>query len=315
MKSLDHLAHFPYPFKDDTYRYSNNSVLLNQPCSVDITNTYEKEVFLKRELLTEHHERCFQSLPHTMRAQWEVVDLVIDHLVTYFPTKFSIDKAGEQWTFRNVLLDETVTFTFGDCSSLSVEPLDFIGRHVQEDLLLMMERDGDLYLDAGQLCFPSNWSLTFNVGMDFKTIHKPIPGFAPLDDRILTFLMQLEVGSPWGRKNWGLMAGDRLDTSLETFNDWGKGRKKVTKDNVGEFVHLRVEVQKLFRLPRTGGILFTIHSHIMPLYQFVMKKEWLQQFNEIMQELPPHIVDYKGITSYREPVLQYLKEQLESRGV
>lgn len=41
------------------------------------------------------------------------------------------------------------------------------------------------------------------------------------------------------------MAGKRLDTSLETLNQWGKERKKVTVDNVGNFVHLRVEVQKV----------------------------------------------------------------------
>ncbi|MEE6450954.1 heme-dependent oxidative N-demethylase subunit alpha family protein [Gottfriedia acidiceleris] len=64
-------------------------------------------------------------------------------------------------------------------------------------------------------------------------------------DRILRFLKNIEQGTPWNRKNWSLMAGKRLDTSLETLNQWGKERKKVTVDNVGNFVHLRVEVQKV----------------------------------------------------------------------
>src|SRR5262249_40922311 len=99
--------------------------------------------------------------------------------------------------------------------------------------------------------------------MSFREIHHPIPGFKEegLDGRILQFLLQLEAGNPWWRKNWSLMAGNRLDTSLETFDVWGKDRKKVTLENAGEFVHLRVEVQKLFRLPRSEGILFTIHTH------------------------------------------------------
>ncbi|WP_256942263.1 DUF3445 domain-containing protein [Bacillus sp. OV166] len=50
------------------------------------------------------------------------------------------------------------------------QPLDFIGRHVQEDIIFMMQRDGDLYLDAGQLCFPANWSLAFDLGLYFLFI-------------------------------------------------------------------------------------------------------------------------------------------------
>lgn len=151
-----------------------------------------------------------------------------------------------------------------------MEPLDFIGRHVQEDLIFMMERDGELYLDAGQLCFPANWSLAFNMGMSFKEIHGPIPGFKNegLDQRIFTFLMRMEAGDPWVRRNWSLMAGDRLDTSFETYDEWGKGRRNVTRENVGKYVHVRVEVQKLYRLPGSRGLLFTIHTYLLQLEEF-----------------------------------------------
>ena len=312
---MDKLDRFPYPFKEDVYRYSNNSTLLEQENSVEITGEYEKEVRLKHKLLTEHHSRCYQSLPHTKQAQWEVVDLICNHLVTFYPSMFSLEKDGTRWTFHNKILNEVYQFTFGDGSSLDQEPLDFIGRHVQEDLILMSQYDGDVFLEAGQLCFPANWSLAFNLGMSFKEIHHPIPGFKEegLDDRILTFLLGLETMNPWWRKNWSLMAGSRLDTSLETFDKWGPNRKKVTKDNAGELVHLRVEVQKLFRLPRTNAILFTIHSHVLPLSELIKKSEWLKQFYHILRELPPHIVDYKGISMFKDEVLTYLHEELESR--
>jgi hypothetical protein len=128
-------------------------------------------------------------------------------------------------------------------------------------------------------------------------------------------LLQLEAGNPWWRKNWSLMAGNRLDTSLETFDVWGKDRKKVTLKNAGEFVHLRVEVQKLFRLPRSEGILFTIHTHLISLEKFTSKTEWAEQFYHILCELPDNIVDYKGLSLYKNQVIEYLKDKLESRGV
>jgi dimethylamine monooxygenase subunit A len=316
MRQVDELEQFPYPFKDNVFRYSNNSIPLDDPNSVEITPSYREEMKLKRDLLSRYPERCFQAQPHTLRGQWEIVDLIIEHLLTYYPDMFALDKIGERWTFHNKILEEKHCFTFGDGTTLPCEPLDFIGRHVQEDLILMIQRDGDLFLDAGQLCFPANWSLAFNLGMNFKEIHKPIPGFKEetLDDRILNFLLRLEAGNPWGRKNWSLMAGNRLDTSLETFDTWGKDRKKVTKENAGDFVHLRVEVQKLFRLPRTGGILFTIHTHLLPLEKLASKREWLEPFYNILRELPTHISDYKGISLYKDAVIDYLKDRfIENR--
>jgi dimethylamine monooxygenase subunit A len=315
MSLADELEQFPFPFNGEVYRYSNNSIPLENPNSVEITSTYKEEIYLKRELLVNHPDRCFQFQPYTLKAQWEAFELIIDHLATYYAEKFEFDKIGEDWTFYNKITDEKFSFTFGDATSLPCEPLNFIGKHVQEDLILMMQRDGDLFLDAGQLCFPANWSLAFDFGMSFKDIHKPIPGFKEegLDDRILNFIMRLEAGSPWWRKNWSLMAGSRLDTSLETFDEWGQDRKLVTKENVGEFVHLRVEVQKLFRLPRTNGILFTIHSHIISLEKLVRKKEWTEQFYRILLELPSEIADYKGLKLFKGAVIDYLKDSLDER--
>ncbi|MCG1021227.1 DUF3445 domain-containing protein [Sutcliffiella horikoshii] len=314
MNLTEELKRFPYPFKGDTYRYSNNSTLLTPPRSIEIAGAYQKEIKLKRSLLTEYHTRCFQSFPTTNKAQWEALELVMTHLTTYFPESFSLKVEGEKHIFTNHILNEKHEFIMGDDSTLPYEPLDFIGRHVQEDLILMMQRDGDLYLDAGQLCFPANWSLAFNHGLSFKNIHFPIPGFKEegLDERILQFLLNLEAGNPWGRKNWSLMAGNRLDTSLETFHVWGKDRKKVTKENAGEFVHLRVEDQKLFRLPRSNAILFTIHTHLLSLENLIEIPEWRSQLYHILVELPAHITNYKGISLYKDKVLAYIEQKRDN---
>ncbi|MBT2692222.1 DUF3445 domain-containing protein [Bacillus sp. ISL-55] len=316
MVSIEKIRSFPYPFGEyNAYRYSNNAIPLNPPIGIEVTDSYIEEMDLKRELLKKHHERCYHSESHTMNAQWEALDLILNQLVECYPDQFELVTKDDHWIFSNLQTGEKQSFTFGDHESLALEPLDFVGRHVQEDLILMMQRDGDLFLDAGQLCFPANWSLFFDAGMSFKEIHKPIPGFQSdsLDDRILQFLMRIEAGSPWWRKNWSLMAGNQLDTSLETFAEWGQSRKKVTNENVGEFVHLRVEVQKLFRLPKSNGILFTIHSHMLPLEKFIQHTPWLEQFSAILHELPEFIADYKGISLYREVVLEYLEKELEKR--
>lgn len=306
------LQRFPFPFTDDVYRYSNNSVHLDPPVCFEVTPEYQEEIAWKRQLLQQHHRRCYQSLPHTMEAQWEIVELVLEQMACFAPQHFDVDRQSETWTLHNRLTEETDRIVLGDSSCLPCEPLDFIGRHLQEDCILMMQRDGDLYLDAGQLCFPANWSLQFNTGMNFLQIHSPIPGFNDqgLADRIRSFLMRIEAGQPWIRRNWSLNAGRRLDTSLETFHLWGQTRKHVTPENAGELVHLRVEVQKLFRLPRANGLLFTIHTHLISLGALSANRDWTEQLYRVLRELPDFIADYKGILLYKEATLSYLEHVL-----
>jgi hypothetical protein len=308
-----HLSAFPFPFQDSHYRYSNNSIPLDPPVSFEITPSYLEEVDQKRKLLTESHERCFKAASHTLPAQWDVVELLLTQMAAFYPEHFQVDIRNESCFFHNRLTDEKLSFRLGDAASLPLAPLDFIGRHVQEDLIIMGQRDGALYLDAGQLCFPSNWSLYFNAGMSFQEIHSPIPRFSEqgLDDKIARFLMRIEAGKPWTRINWSLMAGNRLDTALETFDDWGKSRELVTPENAGELVHLRVEVQKLFRLTRSNSLLFTIHTKLLPLQELAQNKEWLARTHQVITELPAYIAEYKGIHAYKAAVIEYLRLQLE----
>jgi hypothetical protein len=109
MDSNDELLSFPYPFgESDVYKYSNNAIPLDPPNAIEVTNRYLDEISLKRELLVNHPERCYQSSPNTMDAQWEIVDLVIHNLVTYFPDRFVLEKNGQQWIFSNIMTKKAV---------------------------------------------------------------------------------------------------------------------------------------------------------------------------------------------------------------
>jgi len=306
-------ARFPFPLKEDYYRYSNNSVLLDPPVAIEITPEYQEEIELKRRLLAENHSQFYQSLSHTLEAQWEVVQLLLEQLAEYYPEQFDLVRKGDFWTFTNRLTKETERFIFGRAADLPCEPLDFVGRHVQEDLILMGHRDGDLYLDAGQLCFPSNWSLAFDLGMTFVELHSPIPRFSDnnLDKKVRDFIMRIEPGTPWVRRNWGLNAGRRLDTTPGTFHIWGQERGKVTEENAGELVHMRVEVQKLFRLPRSYFILFTIHTHLISLKELSQNREWAARLLAVLTEIPDFISEYKGFHPYKDSVIRYLSRVLD----
>lgn len=273
--------------------------------TVQITPNYLKEMKLKRDTIIKNPERCFVALDHTYEAQWEATLYIAKELALRYPDTFTMTSRKYGFTLNNHLLKEEVRFDY----KVNKEPLNDIGKHVQEDLILMFQREGQLFLDAGQLCFPSNWSLAFNKGMAFMDIHRPVPGFqeGQLDRRIERFLLHLCPGDPFERSNWSLMAGETLNTHLETFPEWGKKRYSVTEDTVGNYVHVRVEVQKLHRLPKTYTILFTIHTHLLSLKELSKDLNKANQLYTILLSLPKPIEEYKGITPYKSHVMNYLE--------
>ncbi|SDJ11645.1 heme-dependent oxidative N-demethylase family protein [Alteribacillus bidgolensis] len=306
------LDRFPNPFKGDSYRYSNNSKLLDPPVVLTITPEYFEEVALKRQLLESRKEQCFQSFEHSVEAQWEILEMIMQEMVSEYPDYFSLIKNENHWTFQNHLLEEEQSFTFGDSSTLPYEPLDFIGRHVQEDLIYLGQRDGELYMDAGQLVFPANWSLNFDLGMSFLEIHSPVPyafSGSGLAEKVRSFILRIEAGKPWTRYNWTLTVEPILDTSPETFDTWGPKKDKVTSDNAGDLVHLRVEDQRLFRLPRSNGVLFGIHTHLIPLNEYCKNQQWKKQFYNVLTDLPDDLADYKGFISFKDRVVEYLEKK------
>lgn len=313
IKDAPLLDRFPFPFQGDSYRYSNNSRALVPPVCTDITPEYYEEIKEKRMLLERFPERTFQAFPHTLEAQWEILDMVMNELASVHNVYFALVKKGDRWTFTNRLLEEEITFVFGDASTLPCEPLDFIGRHIQEDLIYLQQRDGDLYMDAGQLCFPANWSLAFDLGMTYLQFHSPVPIYSEsgLAEKVQRFLLRMEAGKPWTRLNWTLNVGTRLDTSPEAFEEWGLGRIELTLDNVGEIMQLRTEDQRLFRIPGSNGILFSIHTHLLPFNELIKNKNWADQFCKVLEDLPDPITEYKGFISYKPLLIEYLKKHME----
>ncbi|WP_349410207.1 DUF3445 domain-containing protein [Pseudalkalibacillus sp. SCS-8] len=306
---------FPFPFSKEEYAYSNNSSLLDPPWMITVTDDYKKEIMLKRKLLQQNHDRCFRSLPISLESQWEVLRLVLHQLAEAYPSHFSLSQNGKEFKFQNHLLEEEVQFVFRDNASIDLEPLDIVGRHVQEDLILMGDRSDGLFLEAGQLCFPSNWSLTFVLGMEFKSIHYPVPGIkdSGFIEKVERFISRIGPNTAWERKNWSITISEKLDTPLETYADWGRLRKEVTHENAGEMVHLRVEVQRLYRLPINHDILFSIHTYLLSLEELVQHEQWLKMFYENIRTLSSDIADYKGISQYKDEVIHFLEKTMDDK--
>jgi hypothetical protein len=305
---------FPFPFADDRYLYSVNIEPHTRGAAgsayehaFDIDEHYVAECEDRRITLMEDPER-YMALPHMMDAQWDFLELIMESLSRDYPEHFTLQKQGAQWTWINRPLSIRDTFTFGDAATLPREPFDYIARQAQGDFVLLDHRDGDLWADAGMVTSQADWSLAFDAGMSFKQWHGPVPMAHEIGvfDRALKYLLALRQGQPVRRLNWTMTIHPRLDTSPENYPLWGPDRTLVTPQNAGHLVHLRVELQALFRLPRSNGILFSIRCYLASLDDIATYPRWAKRLRRVLESLPQPLVEYKGLVRYRESVLRWL---------
>ena len=313
--SPEAIARFPFPFSTDSYGYSVNLVPAGQGAAgaydehlFDIDEHFAAEFRERERILGEDHGRRYLTLPHMMEAQWDFLEMSLTHLAAGYPEHFTLTIDGDHWNWENRLLGSVHDFMFGDPATLPLEPLEWTGRQMQGDFCLLDQREGDLYLDAGLVTFPADWSLSFDLGMTFEEWHGPVPLAHPAGvfTRAKKFLMNLEIDQPWQRLNWTFTIGPRLDTAPETYHLWGKDKAAVTVENAGEKVHLRVEVQVLARLPRSHGVLFSIRTYLIRLDELATNPDWARRLRAVLVSLPPEIADYKGLTQTREAVIAWL---------
>jgi hypothetical protein len=308
------IRRFPMPFPEDDYMYSVN-IELHTPgpkgsvteCGIDVDEHYIGECRDRAIVLDEDPLRC-QALPHMMSAQWDLLELIMESLSRDYPELFTLVKQGNRWSWNNRPLGIRNDFVFGDLSTLPREPMDYITRQVQGDWVIMDQRDGDLFAEAGMVTTPADWSLDFDVGMSFKEWHGPVPLAHELNvfDRARKFLVNMRPNEPVRRLNWTMTINPRLDTSPEFYWRWGKDRATVTPDTVADKAHLRVELQALWRLPRSNAIVFSIRAYLISVRELATYPKWARRVHRVLKNLHPALVDYKGLTRYRDMVVAWL---------
>ena len=317
----DLLRTFPFPFPAETYRYSTNvepagSAVVTPAGQwgervIDIDSEYEAELVERQRILAADPNR-YAVLPHMRTACWDVMLALMTEMATAYPEVMSLTQNRGTWHWRNERLGITADFVMGDESTLPAEPLAFIAGQVQEDIVLLDQRDDDLFGDAGVVTFAADWSFGFDVGMTFLEIHGPVPRLRETGviTRAREFLMRLQPNDSYRRTNWSMTIGRRLDVSTELYHEWGPDRPMVgavDDETFGKLVHLRVEVQHLIRLPESGAICFLIRTYMLPLADLITVESWRERAEAVISELPDDMADYKGIISYRDRTVEWLR--------
>jgi hypothetical protein len=280
---------------------------------IEIDEHYLAEVHLKHIFLVREHEFYYHAQPDTLPAQWEVLALTLEDMARSYPEHFRLEQNGDDWSWSNALLGEITRFRFGDAATLPFEPLDWVGRQVQEDLLLLSP-DEEARLVAGQLCFPNGWSLRSKWGQSLMRIHAPAPGrIEPTIQSARKLFTRMHAGRPVWRASWNfklLTDLDQSDREIPRVNaDLARRVPSLTIDNIGEQIWLRIERQSFVKLPQSQYILFVIHTYHGRIGLEASDPDRAARMLGTIQTTPRDLRDYKAITPIEDALVGYLQRR------
>jgi hypothetical protein len=297
-----------FPFKAGDFSMTMGTQALGTVNLIDIDHHYQNELALKNELLAHNHRRFFQALPDTLPLQWEALELVLQSIAHDYPEQFALTVTDQTWTWQNRLLGESTQFILGDPDSLPLAPLDWLGRQIQEDLLLLSgTKEDGMPLVAGQLCFPNAWCLDDKMTLPFLAIHHPVPIFMTAVGRPSQLLLErLKIGRPIWRVNWSLVTTPQLSLTPDVVQQGKLQHDAITLANIGTDGFVRIEKQTLMRLPRTNALLFTVHTYREPIASVIETPGHAQLIAQTIRTTPAELLAYKGITAFKDVLLEYL---------
>lgn len=300
------------PFMDG-WRMTMGLKPLPLPEWIEIDANFAEQLTLKQHLLKQRYNDVFVSLPGSEAAQQEVLQLLVEHLLHYFPQHYQDDSAQSNHSApknNDRQLRNCITNQVWHTADFAANPLDLAGRLVQEDLCLMLPENQTYILAAASVCFPSRWYLPEKLGQPIAQIHQHVPGYADkLERPVDHFFDRLKPDYPGYRLNWGIV--DSPDLFLEQRTGNTELDPTITPDNAGERLWLRVERQTLRRLSVSNGVLFTIRTYVHPLYQFVDNPEIAHGLKTALQQIPTAMQIYKNLLPLRSALLSYL-ERMET---
>jgi hypothetical protein len=249
---------------------------------IQIDEHFDADVRAKQLVSDRFPSTVFRALDgdDVATASDETYRLVVDHLKSVDPQRFARvpDVPGP------------------------LHPLEAAGRLVQEDLILLVERDGHLVCGGGSVCFPNRWHLAGKVGLTMAQIHAPVHQLnEQLEHPIDRTMDRLTADRAFWRLGYGLLDTDALYQAVD-----GTAHP-VTESVAPSQYYLRVERETLRRLPVSGSILFTIRTYVNSLGD--IPPEAADRLADALDAMPPGVTDYKKLTDVGPAIARWLRDR------
>ena len=204
------------------------------------------------------------------------------------------------------------------------DPMQMAGRMVQDDLAIMFGKDdGQYYLLAGSILLAGFWRLDDKFGMPLSEIHTSgnVPGFKQkLEKGMMNFFRRVQPNGPVLRNNYFIQVDDNLGWSdsigpedTEDSTGMAHGWFTAEKNKAVQHHMFRSERQSLRRLPRSGGVVFTIRTYFHPITEVAAEPYVPGRLASAIRSWGDDVSRYKGKEKYQEVLLEYLDKKHEEQ--
>ncbi len=206
-------------------------------------DAFAAQMALRDRLIDTRPEEVHEGLPTAEAAALECLDLVIETLERDPSYTIAQDTARRPDGVL-VQIDRT-------------QPLMTLGRLQQADICLMEAGADGHVLTGAILCFPAHWTLAEKIGKPLPAIHRPVDEFTPdLAKRVQRLFDALKPGQV-------LCRGNALPyEEAELFTPKSE-TTPVIRRKMSNARYVRSERQTLRRLPKSGAVVFTIHTFMV----------------------------------------------------
>ena len=208
-------------------------------------DAFSQQMALRDELIKTRRDKVLAISDQAYEAAVELSKMALE---------FSIKSLGYQKSSDEVIRPDEVSLKI-DLS----DPMEFLGRLVQNDFCILQKVGEEHVLTAASLCFPASWSLEEKFLKPLIDIHTPVKEY---NEEIAKRVQRLFDGLQVSRPVWRFNALFYEDPHLFQPRSINQPRKKPAPNQVNYF---RSERQTLIKLPETRAIVFGIHTFVLKM--------------------------------------------------
>lgn len=278
---------------------------------IELDNHFPKYHAEKARRIKERGEKCVQTHPDAFPAAIELLEELREYLPARYPTLFRRTSVG----LDNIWSGESFNIVE---RPLKEDPMAICARLVQDDLAIMIERDGQYYLMAGCVLLAGFWRLSDKYGMCLSEIHTSgsVPHYKEkLEVGMMKFFNRLRPDVFFTRNNYFIQVDDSLPWSWSIGDEdspevsWSTAEKDKPIDNH----FFRSERQSLRRLPKSGAVCFTIRTYFLPVTEMAHEEYVPGRLASAVRSWGDEVAVYKGRERYGNVLLDYLDEKHEEQ--
>ena len=268
---------------------------------------------VKQAARAERLSKYYRTRDFAPEIAGTVCRFIARRLANEHPGLFVLEGHDAELILRCGLTGETLRFdpemrhvVGGDADLPYVDPFDALAAQVQEDLAVVRRVGNKDWACAIHLCFPYRWTVEEKIGLDFVTMHLPVPGMETF--RKPGMVTNMIMFGPFTRFVWELCTDDRLNHHREPPpridpESW----RDRPFDQQHPRLFLRVEREVLWGFPEQEAALLAVRISFRDGEEIRKDVKLREPLCATIESMSPETLRYKGLAETRDDILAWLR--------